>query len=229
MLKKWFRKWKPKMSRKLEREMAPKNRDPQLHVFPLLGKRSKDTVHHWRLITVEQGLVLLDLLDQTPVFSSCAEARFGIWAFYSHALASGSQLQETSWQLSYYFGVWLSCATSSVRLVLGLCPEAPGVLGGSLAFSVKLAFGIKKYKLCEWNSVEPAIACLRNMLEHVNITADTRLSRLPFWELFSCFWMLSDVVETCQVMPKLCQTVLVMSVTISWVSHWILSEHAGTW
>ena len=55
----------------------------------------------------------------------------------------------------------------------------------------------------------------RNMLQHVNIMADTRLSRLPFWELSSCFWMLFDVVETCQVMPKLCQKVLVMSVTIS--------------
>ena len=30
------------------------------------------------------------------------------------------------------------------------------------------------------------------MLEHVNVMADTRLSRLPLWELFSCFWMLSD-------------------------------------
>jgi len=69
----------------------------------------------------------------------------------------------------------------------------------------------------------------RNMLQHVNIMADTRLSRLPFWELFSCFWMLFDVVEACQAMPKLCQNVLVMSVTISCVSHWILSEHAGTW
>ena len=61
MLKKWFRKWKPKMSRKLEREMAPKNSDPQLHVFPFLGKISKYyTVHQWWLITVAQGLVLLD-------------------------------------------------------------------------------------------------------------------------------------------------------------------------
>ena len=51
----------------------------------------------------------------------------------------------------------------------------------------------------------------RNMLEHVNIMADSRLSRLPFWELVSSFWMLSDVVEACQVMPKLCQTILVTS------------------
>ena len=187
--------------------MDATNCDPQLHVFAFPGKRSEYTGHQWWLTTVEQGV---NTSWTNSGFSSCVGAQFRNWAIYSHSLASGSQQQEISWQLSY-------------RIILGC--------GFHLTFSAKLGFGIKKYKLCLWNSVESGVGCHRNMMEHVNIMADTRLNRIPFWVLrtfFSCFWAVSDAVETCQIMPKLYQKVLVMWVRTSWVSHWILSGHDGT-
>ena len=51
----------------------------------------------------------------------------------------------------------------------------------------------KRYQLCQWQAVGSAIGSYRSMMEHVNIMADTRLNRLPLWELLSCSWMLSDV------------------------------------
>ena len=189
-------------------------------------------IYQWRLVTVEPGLALL---DQTFVFSSRAGVQFGNGKIYSHALASGRQLQETSWQLSYHSRKWVSCATSSVRLVLACAsrPRRPSRL---------MTYTWQKFDM-QCDVSDETVGCVRLVLvcwhsapASTNYVIETKLSQPSdaigtWWNIITSwlthvwagfrFGNFFHVSGCClRNMPdyaKLYQKVLVMSVIISWV------------
>ena len=113
--------------------------------------------------------------------------------------------------VSYHSRVWpLARSGWFWPVLLGLTIQALwwDMPGRSLTFSVKLAFSIKQHKLRQWNSVESAIGCHRNMMEHVwtcqthgwhtSGQAAVLGTAFMFLDVVWCCWNTLDLAKLCQ-------------------------------